>query len=719
MFTRLGRFAVLSLAAWVVTAAPVAHAAQQAVVVTPTRMQVVEGAEGTYTLTLTKAPTGDVLVFLTPSSGNVQVSPNPVRLSATALTATVAVTTMDDALATGDRSDSISHRAVSVDRGYAGIGIDNVVVEILDNDAVRSDFVVDESALEVAEGTGGEATYTLSLTRRPLGAVMVSIATGDEVSVSPSSVQFDDSNWQDGVTVTVNRANDDLFVGTVTDTITHSATSTDLEYDGLSGGDIEVSITDNDVLEVRMAAAGGTFVTEGGATDTYTLMLTGQPEQDVVITTAPEAGHVSASPATLTFTAANFNTPQAVTVSAVNDARADGPNADTVVNTAASADSRYAGIAIPSVPVLVTDNDTAAVSINELGGVSVSEGGTADSYTVVLTSEPYAPVTVTATAGAQIGVAGSATGPFGSSVQLTFTAANWNAAQPVFIQASDDAIAEGGHSSSTTHVVSSGDGAYNNFDLRAVAAAITDNDVASLVVRETDSSTRVTEDGKEDSIFVKLTSEPSSPVTITVDPGSQLFVVEPASGTLTFNAGNYGTEQEVILTAVDDAAEEPTFHGALLQVAVTAGGSDYAGQSQELVATITDNDVLAATVVVSKSQVTVSEAGDAQPVTYNLRLNKAPTESVVIRLQSDNGQVLVNGTPATALTFDDKNYATPQTVTVKAVDDRLQEGTESSLIEHSVLTQDAEFDEVEIPDVRVTILDNDANPTVPSVPSGN
>ncbi|MEA3643655.1 MAG: FG-GAP-like repeat-containing protein, partial [Lamprobacter sp.] len=67
-------------------------------------------------------------------------------------------------------------------------------------------------------------------------------------------------------------------------------------------------------------------VTEGGASDTYTVVLNSQPTADVTITLASPNGQVSVDQATLTFTTANWDTAQTVTVSAVDDGIGEGPH---------------------------------------------------------------------------------------------------------------------------------------------------------------------------------------------------------------------------------------------------------------------------------------------------------------------------------------------------------------------------------------------------------
>ncbi len=113
------------------------------------------------------------------------------------------------------------------------------------------------------------------------------------------------------------------------------------------------------IVNVRIAESGGsTAVTEGGATDTYTVRLTSQPSADVTVTATPDA-QVSVNFPTLTFTSANWATPQTVTVTAVNDVVFEGAHTGLIGFSVSSSDPAYDGLTLNSLSATVTDNDAA------------------------------------------------------------------------------------------------------------------------------------------------------------------------------------------------------------------------------------------------------------------------------------------------------------------------------------------------------------------------
>jgi len=108
---------------------------------------------------------------------------------------------------------------------------------------------------------------------------------------------------------------------------------------------------------VTVAQTGGnTTVAEGGATDTYSMVLTTQPSANVVISIASDA-QASGSPATLTFTTANWATPQNVTVTVFDDRIVEGAHSGTLSQSAAG--GGYDGVNIANVETSITDNDSA------------------------------------------------------------------------------------------------------------------------------------------------------------------------------------------------------------------------------------------------------------------------------------------------------------------------------------------------------------------------
>ncbi|MBL8338867.1 MAG: VCBS repeat-containing protein, partial [Rhodoferax sp.] len=103
---------------------------------------------------------------------------------------------------------------------------------------------------------------------------------------------------------------------------------------------------------------GATAVDENGTTDSYTVQLRTAPTANVTITLNTTNQQVLTSATSLVFTPANWNLPQTVTVSAVDDQLGEsGAGLGIVRHTVSSADGNYNNRAVPDLRVAVTDND--------------------------------------------------------------------------------------------------------------------------------------------------------------------------------------------------------------------------------------------------------------------------------------------------------------------------------------------------------------------------
>jgi len=302
---------------------------------------------------------------------------------------------------------------------------------------------------DVGEG-GPTDTYNVVLETEPTADVTINVSGDGQVTGAPVSLTFTAVNWETAQSVTVSAVDDDVAEGNHTGSISHTATSSDPAYDGISVAGVHANITDNDNAGVTISPSGGsTDVTEDGVTDDYTVVLTSKPTANVTITVGGDS-QVSGSPTALTFTPIDWLTAQTVTVSAVDDDVDEGNHTGTLTHSAASGDGSYDGISISSVQANITDNDTAGVVIAISGGsTDVSEDGATDNYTVVLTSKPTANVTVVVSGKGQV---------TGAPTPLIFTAGNWDAAQVVTVSAVDDGSIEGNHTGELSHSVTSSDG---------------------------------------------------------------------------------------------------------------------------------------------------------------------------------------------------------------------------------------------------------------------
>ena len=101
-------------------------------------------------------------------------------------------------------------------------------------------------------------------------------------------------------------------------------------------------------------------MSETGTTATFTVVLDAQPVSDVVFSVvSADTGEATVDKATLTFTNADWNSPQTVTVTGVDDGVVDGDQATaiTVAVVDASSDDSYDALADQTVTATTTHDD--------------------------------------------------------------------------------------------------------------------------------------------------------------------------------------------------------------------------------------------------------------------------------------------------------------------------------------------------------------------------
>ncbi|WVL02390.1 hypothetical protein Dongsha4_05135 [Cyanobacterium sp. Dongsha4] len=224
--------------------------------------------------------------------------------------------------------------------------------------------------LSVSSNTGsedGQTVITVTATASSavsgnqtvsLGVSGTGITTGD-YSLSNSTITIPDGSTTGTITFTVQ--NDALVEGTETAILTISNPSAGILLG--TNTNRNITITDNDTAGVIINQSGGnTTLTEGGATDSYTVLLNSQPTADVTITINPDSqSTTNVNP--LVFTPQNWNIPQTVTVTAIDDNVAEGNHSSTIQHSATSSDNNYNNIAIDSITANITDNDNNAAIV--------------------------------------------------------------------------------------------------------------------------------------------------------------------------------------------------------------------------------------------------------------------------------------------------------------------------------------------------------------------
>ncbi|WP_224364945.1 PQQ-dependent sugar dehydrogenase [Hyalangium versicolor] len=208
------------------------------------------------------------------------------------------------------------------------------------------------SGLNLAVVEGGRAVFTVRLAEAPTADVSVSVvrASGDADLnvVSGSQLTFTPANWNQLQLVTIEALED-------MDSAADSAAFT-VSAQGLASETVQVVSIDNNAT--RLVLSTNTVTMDEGGSASFTVALSKNPGANMSVTVARTAGDTDvtvSSGQTLAFTAANWSTPQTVTLAAAEDAD-NLKDTATLTVAAPGADAR-------TVAVTVRDNDPRAPEI--------------------------------------------------------------------------------------------------------------------------------------------------------------------------------------------------------------------------------------------------------------------------------------------------------------------------------------------------------------------
>lgn len=290
-------------------------------------------------------------------------------------------------------SGIILHSVESDDTNWNGLHVEGLSANVGDNEEAMILLSESGGRTLVVEGASGAMlgvtdTYRLRLSRAPLLGTIVAIAVvpaglppedeaknyadlevwdpdyinpdtlANEPSWRPSrTIKLDGTNWDTGIEIEIRAKQDVGYEGRRFTFINHKITeeTTDVTFQEAQTRSLKVQMEDDDRDGIIVVPSGlGNTVLEGGFNDTFDVVLTHQPKtpagDDTVVTVtlslAGAPGQIRLSDdnetnqetITLTFTSANWNVVQTVTVSAANDDTVEGFHTEYIRFDVSSAD---------------------------------------------------------------------------------------------------------------------------------------------------------------------------------------------------------------------------------------------------------------------------------------------------------------------------------------------------------------------------------------------
>lgn len=323
--------------------------------ITPTNGLVTSenGATATFTVQLDGPPAADVTVGLASSQPALgTASPGSLTFNYTnwSMPQTVTVTGTADTVANGGLQPYTVDftPAVSDDTNYAGL--QPASVSLVNAESDQPGITVWPTNDLTTTGAGGTATFYVFLNSQPANDVTIGLASSDtnEGVVSAASLDFNGTNWNLPQAVTVTGVDDGVLNGDISYTVTTASTvSDDPSYNGLKAADVSLVNLENEVAGLNVGAGSSISVVEGSTTN-FTVALSAKPVSNVVITYASsDLSAGTLSPAVLTFTPDNWNVPQTVTLTGVDNSADNGNVSYTISATVNSSSPGYSTLVVP------------------------------------------------------------------------------------------------------------------------------------------------------------------------------------------------------------------------------------------------------------------------------------------------------------------------------------------------------------------------------------
>lgn len=467
----------------------------------------------------------------------------------------------------------------------------------------------------------------LRLDTKPTANVTIPLQSNDltEGTIQPASLTFTPDNWNQFQYVFVTPLADQDFVLTpdTSYTISGTAVSADPFYLGktirldvinVDNGDSAIPLVPEQLANgapaetlplVSIRKLTTSELLEGNRVDAFELSVDRPQPQDLVVTIDFRRGTAvlgtdfsfvpilgaPVPPPTTEAGLANFVIPANATkatirISAFNDQVDESASTTPEELRVAIVDTKNIRVSNTADPgftdkISIADVNQAGLTILNSGTVTAGsdvilteEGGAGSKipYTIKLNTIPTSDITVTVATSdpGEAQIAKTENGALASLQHLVFTSANWNVPQTVYAIGVDDNIADGNANYLIGVSVQGDDEPYHSLPKMSFPGLNNDNERVGVEV----TSPRTTVNGRDNVFSVKLKTQPTGEVRVTMKSPDQQLQIEGARAgdpyTLRFTPQNWDLPQTVRVTAVDDNIVE-YFHKSEVQFKIETG----------------------------------------------------------------------------------------------------------------------------------------------------
>ena len=496
---------------------------------------------------------------------------------------------------------------------------------IIDDDSIIDHQLAAELS-SVLEGDTGTTQITYTITRSGAidsassidfnigGSAIAGIdfifigVEGSGVSVSNNTIIFGANATTATVTIEVIGDRIDEFDETIDITLDNAFAFNELAIATISGSPASTTVVDDDIAGIIVTPTSNLETTETGGTDTFTVVLNSQPTSNVTLTLNSSdltEGTVSAS--SLTFTPEDFDIPQEVTVTGVDDNDFDGDiNYSILTTPASSQDPNYSGLDPADVEVTNLDDEppqniTYSLSAGVPSVIEGDSGSTTITFTVIRSGD------IQGASSVDFGFSGSAeatedftfvgvsgTGSVGGSEGGVINFAPGETVATITLDVLGDNVDELNEDIIVTLSNATASGTAT-IDGSPASTAIIDDDTAGITITPT-SGLETSEAGGTDTFLVVLDSQPTANVTLALD-SSDITEGTASPDSLIFTPENYDLPQEVTIIGVDDSIDDGDVDYSIITEPAVSTDENYSGLNADDVGVtnIDDDELLVGT----------------------------------------------------------------------------------------------------------------------------
>ncbi len=575
-------------------------------------------------------------------------------------------------------------------------------------DLVYGDYTLIPPILNLIEGST-VATFSLVLNDEPISSVTYDIASSDtsQMIVSTSSMTFTSSNWNVSQTGTITTVDNFIVDGSQISNFTiriNDPLSDDCYYNPSPLPTYAIQIADDEVAGYTLSSVSGSLQEGSSQTASVSVVLQAAPLSDVIIEIqSQDLTEVTLGVSSLTFTSSNWNTPQVVSLSSVDEFLVDGLQTVSITTSVSSlSNSEFTGLSSQTVTVDHADDDVAGFVMGTVSG-TLSEGSPQTAtVSVVLQGAPISDVI--------IDVVINPTDELTTSVSsLTFTSLNWNTNQTITLSSLDDFLIDGTVITSITFSIdSSSDSAFTGLSSQVLGVPNLDDEVAGFTLSPFYGGSLLEGSSDTVSFTVVLDAEPDPFDNIILDIVSLDTTessVRSSTESLVFTNSNWNVPQTVVVNSVDDVTLDGTVTSTLEVSVNSLSPAVFSSLASQTIRVTTLDDDVAGFRLSSVSGV-LTEASTTT-VSFEVALTVQPLSDVRVNILSgDTTEVSV--VAPSFITFTPGTWNVSQTITLSQVDEFFIDGTQNTLVTASIdSTSNSSFISLASQSVTVTTLDDE------------